>query len=157
VLLTAAMMIAEIIGGALFGSMALMADGWHMATHAAALGVAALAYRFARTHAHDPRFAFGTSSRCITALRISIPGEASGANRKYPNPSQGSADQKHRKRDEEADGRAIAERETPRSWPQPTTIRPVLSQDHAGMSSKQKRQSMIPGPQRRGRPNCWYS
>src|SRR4051794_13491961 len=54
------MMITEIIGGALFGSMALMADGWHMATHAAALGIAALAYRFARTHVHDPRFAFGT-------------------------------------------------------------------------------------------------
>jgi cation diffusion facilitator family transporter len=60
VLLTAAMMVAEIIGGALFGSMALMADGWHMATHAAALGIAALAYRFARTYLHDPRFAFGT-------------------------------------------------------------------------------------------------
>ena len=50
VLLTAAMMVAEIVGGALFGSMALMADGWHMATHAAALGIAALAYRLARTH-----------------------------------------------------------------------------------------------------------
>src|SRR4051794_34353374 len=60
VALTAAMMIGEITAGALFGSMALMADGWHMATHAAALGIAALAYRFARTHVHDPRFAFGT-------------------------------------------------------------------------------------------------
>jgi cation diffusion facilitator family transporter len=40
--------------------MALVADGWHMATHAAALGIAALAYRYARRHAHDPRFSFGT-------------------------------------------------------------------------------------------------
>jgi cation diffusion facilitator family transporter len=58
--LTAAMMVAEIVGGTIFGSMALVADGWHMSTHAAALGIAALAYRFARTHAHDPRFSFGT-------------------------------------------------------------------------------------------------
>jgi cation diffusion facilitator family transporter len=40
--------------------MALVADGWHMSTHAAALGIAALAYMFARRHAHDPRFTFGT-------------------------------------------------------------------------------------------------
>ncbi|CAH1670072.1 CDF family Co(II)/Ni(II) efflux transporter DmeF [Chelatococcus asaccharovorans] len=58
--LTAAMMVVEIVGGAIYGSMALVADGWHMSTHAAALGIAALAYRFARTHAHDPRFSFGT-------------------------------------------------------------------------------------------------
>jgi cation diffusion facilitator family transporter len=58
--LTLAMMIAEIVGGTLFGSMALLADGWHMSTHAAAIGVAALAYRYARRHARDPRFAFGT-------------------------------------------------------------------------------------------------
>jgi len=58
--LTVAMMIAEIIGGSMFGSMALLADGWHMSTHAAAIGVAALAYSYARRHAHDPRFAFGT-------------------------------------------------------------------------------------------------
>ncbi len=60
VILTAAMMVAEIIGGTLFGSMALVADGWHMSTHAAALTIAALAYRFARAHVHDPRFSFGT-------------------------------------------------------------------------------------------------
>jgi cation diffusion facilitator family transporter len=60
VALTAAMMAAEIVGGTLFGSMALLADGWHMATHAAALGIAALAYVFARRQAHSPRFAFGT-------------------------------------------------------------------------------------------------
>jgi cation diffusion facilitator family transporter len=58
--LTTAMMIAEIIGGSIFGSMALLADGWHMSTHAAALSIAALAYLYARKHAHDPRFAFGT-------------------------------------------------------------------------------------------------
>jgi cation diffusion facilitator family transporter len=60
VLLTAAMMIAEIVGGTVFGSMALVADGWHMSTHAAALAIAAFAYRYARTHVHDPRFSFGT-------------------------------------------------------------------------------------------------
>jgi cation diffusion facilitator family transporter len=58
--LTLVMMVAEIIGGHWFGSMALVADGWHMATHAAALTIAALAYRYARAHARDPRFAFGT-------------------------------------------------------------------------------------------------
>ena len=60
VALTAAMMVAEIVGGTIFGSMALVADGWHMSTHAGALAVAALAYRFARRHAHDERFGFGT-------------------------------------------------------------------------------------------------
>ena len=58
--LTAAMMVAEIAGGMIFGSMALVADGWHMFTHAAALAIAAVAYRFARLHARDPRFSFGT-------------------------------------------------------------------------------------------------
>jgi cation diffusion facilitator family transporter len=58
--LTGTMMVAEIIGGIVFGSMALLADGWHMSTHAAALAVAAFAYRYARHHTHDPRFAFGT-------------------------------------------------------------------------------------------------
>lgn len=58
--ITIAMMIAEIIGGTVFGSMALLADGWHMSTHAAAIGIAAFAYRYARSHAHDPRFSFGT-------------------------------------------------------------------------------------------------
>lgn len=58
--LTVVMMVAEIIGGYWYGSMALVADGWHMATHAAALGVATLAYRYARLHAGNPRFAFGT-------------------------------------------------------------------------------------------------
>jgi cation diffusion facilitator family transporter len=60
VALTAMMMVTEIVGGTLFGSMALVADGWHMSTHAGALAIAALAYHFARKHAHDPRFTFGT-------------------------------------------------------------------------------------------------
>jgi cation diffusion facilitator family transporter len=60
VALTLAMMIGEITAGSLFGSMALLADGWHMATHAAALGIAALAYLFARRQARNARFAFGT-------------------------------------------------------------------------------------------------
>ena len=60
VALTATMMVAEIAAGTLFGSMALLADGWHMATHAAALGIAALAYLFARQHVGNSRFAFGT-------------------------------------------------------------------------------------------------
>ena len=58
--LTVAMMVVEIAGGSIFGSMALLADGWHMATHALAIGIAASAYLFARRYAHDPRFAFGT-------------------------------------------------------------------------------------------------
>lgn len=60
VVLTLVMMVAEIVGGSWYGSMAVVADGWHMATHAAALGVAMLAYRYARNHADNPRFAFGT-------------------------------------------------------------------------------------------------
>ena len=57
---TVAMMVAEIIGGTIYGSMALVADGWHMSTHAAALAIAGFAYLFARRHVHDPRFTFGT-------------------------------------------------------------------------------------------------
>ena len=60
VALTAVMMIAEIIAGTVYGSMALLADGFHMATHAGALTVAAIAYAFARRHAHNPRYSFGT-------------------------------------------------------------------------------------------------
>ena len=58
--LTAIMMVAEIVAGTIFGSMALVADGWHMSTHAAALGISALAYDFARRYARDPRFSYGT-------------------------------------------------------------------------------------------------
>ena len=60
VALTAVMMVGEIVAGTLFGSMALLADGWHMATHAAALGIAALAYLFARRQAGNAHFTFGT-------------------------------------------------------------------------------------------------
>jgi cation diffusion facilitator family transporter len=58
--LCGAMMIAEIVGGLLFGSIALVADGMHMSTHAGALLLAALAYSYARRHADDPGFTFGT-------------------------------------------------------------------------------------------------
>jgi cation diffusion facilitator family transporter len=58
--LCTAMMIAEIAGGWMFGSVALVADGVHMSTHAGALLLAALAYTYARRHADDPRFTFGT-------------------------------------------------------------------------------------------------
>jgi cation diffusion facilitator family transporter len=60
VALTIVMMVGEITAGSLFGSMALLADGWHMATHAAALGIAAVAYLFARQHARNSHFSFGT-------------------------------------------------------------------------------------------------
>jgi cation diffusion facilitator family transporter len=60
VAITAIMMVGEIVAGSYFGSMALLADGWHMATHAAALGIAAAAYLFARRQARDSRFTFGT-------------------------------------------------------------------------------------------------
>src|ERR1700686_2353545 len=60
IVLCSAMMIAEIIGGALFGSLALIADGLHMSTHAGALLLAALAYRYARKYANDRNFTFGT-------------------------------------------------------------------------------------------------
>lgn len=60
VVLTAVMMVGEIVAGYATGSMALLADGFHMATHAGALGVAALAYRYARRHRRNPAFSFGT-------------------------------------------------------------------------------------------------
>src|SRR6202161_2137314 len=58
--LCGAMMVAEIVGGWLFGSIALIADGLHMSTHAGALLLAALAYTYARRYANDSRFTFGT-------------------------------------------------------------------------------------------------
>lgn len=58
--LTALTMVLEIAAGSFFNSMALTADGWHMSTHTFALGLSAFAYAYARTHADDPRFAFGT-------------------------------------------------------------------------------------------------
>ncbi len=78
--LCAVMMVAEIVGGLLFGSIALVADGLHMSTHASALLLAALAYRYARRHAEDPRFSFGTGklgdlagfSSAIVLLMIAV-------------------------------------------------------------------------------------
>ena len=60
VVLTAVMMVVEIAGGWVYNSMALLADGWHMSSHALALGLSVLAYGAARRFAHDTRFAFGT-------------------------------------------------------------------------------------------------
>jgi cation diffusion facilitator family transporter len=60
VALTAVMMLVEIVAGLAFGSMALLADGVHMMTHAGALTIAAAAYAYARRHARDPSFSFGT-------------------------------------------------------------------------------------------------
>lgn len=60
VILTAIMMVAEILGGWVYNSMALLADGWHMGTHALALGLSLMAYVAARRYAQDERFAFGT-------------------------------------------------------------------------------------------------
>src|SRR5215469_11583043 len=54
------MMLVEIVGGSLFGSIALVADGWPMATHVIALAIAGFAYLFARRHARDVRFSLGT-------------------------------------------------------------------------------------------------
>lgn len=58
--LTASMMVVEISAGTIYGSMALVADGWHMSTHAGAMLITALTYLYARRHADDRRFTFGT-------------------------------------------------------------------------------------------------
>lgn len=58
--LTVTTMVLEIASGLLFGSMALLADGWHMASHASAMGITALAYSMSRKHKDNPRFTFGT-------------------------------------------------------------------------------------------------
>lgn len=60
IVITAMMMVVEIVAGTIYGSMALVADGWHMATHAAALMITALAYFYARRNVRNPRFTFGT-------------------------------------------------------------------------------------------------
>jgi cation diffusion facilitator family transporter len=59
-LLTAITMVVEIVAGVTYGSMALLADGWHMATHVAAFGIAVFSYQYARSHATDPKYTFGT-------------------------------------------------------------------------------------------------
>ena len=66
VILTACMMVVEIAAGYTFGSMALLADGWHMGTHVAALAISVFAYRYARRHADNPRYSFGTGK--VSAL-----------------------------------------------------------------------------------------
>jgi len=58
--LTAVTMVVEIVAGTAFGSMALLADGWHMASHTSALGISAFAYAYARRHARNSRYSFGT-------------------------------------------------------------------------------------------------
>ena len=60
IIITTSMMIIEITTGLVFGSMALLADGLHMASHAIALTINAFAYIYARRHAHDTRYSFGT-------------------------------------------------------------------------------------------------
>lgn len=60
IVLTLFMMVVEIAAGLAFGSMALLADGWHMGTHAFALGITAFAYYYARRQADNPRYTFGT-------------------------------------------------------------------------------------------------
>jgi len=60
IVLTLSMMIVEISAGYLFGSMALLADGWHMGTHAVALGITAFAYTYARRNSDNPSYSFGT-------------------------------------------------------------------------------------------------
>jgi cation diffusion facilitator family transporter len=86
--LTASMMVIEIGAGLAFGSMALLADGWHMATHATALGVAAFAYAYARRRADDRRYSFGTgkvgalggfaSAVCLAAVAVWVLAESAG-------------------------------------------------------------------------------
>ncbi len=66
VMLTACMMVIEITAGYLFGSMALLADGWHMGTHVAALAISLFAYRYARQHVDNPIYSFGTGK--VSAL-----------------------------------------------------------------------------------------
>lgn len=65
-ILTAVTMMAEIVAGSAFGSMALLADGWHMGTHVAAFLITIFAYRFARKHANNPAYTFGTGK--VTVL-----------------------------------------------------------------------------------------
>ena len=64
--ITVVMMLAEIIGGVVYGSMALLADGWHMGTHVAAFGITIFAYRYAKKHQESSRFSFGAGK--VTVL-----------------------------------------------------------------------------------------
>lgn len=88
VALTAVMMVGEIVAGTIYGSMALLADGFHMATHAGALAVAAGAYAYAKRHSTDRRFSFGTgkvgdlagfaSALVLGIVALGIAGESFG-------------------------------------------------------------------------------
>lgn len=66
-ILTAITMVVEIVAGGVFGSMALLADGWHMGTHVAAFMITIFAYRYARTHAKSPAYTFGTGKVSVLA------------------------------------------------------------------------------------------
>ncbi|MGB5633118.1 MAG: cation diffusion facilitator family transporter [Waterburya sp.] len=82
--LTAVTMVVEIVAGSFFGSMSLLADGWHMATHVAAFGIAVFAYRYARRHVNNSKYTFGTGkvtvlggytsaiALAVTALTIAV-------------------------------------------------------------------------------------
>ncbi len=61
-------MAAEIISGKVFGSLALLADGWHMATHVVAFGIAVFAYQYARRQANNPRYTFGTGKVSVRSV-----------------------------------------------------------------------------------------
>jgi cation diffusion facilitator family transporter len=63
--LTAVTMIVEVVAGNIFGSMALLADGWHMATHVAAFGIAVFTYQYARSNANNSKYTFGTGKVSI--------------------------------------------------------------------------------------------
>ena len=65
--LTAITMVAEIVAGSVYGSMALLADGWHMGTHVAAFMITLFAYRFTRKHQNNPSYAFGTGKVNVLA------------------------------------------------------------------------------------------
>ena len=98
--LTAAMMVVEITAGTIFGSMALLADGWHMASHASALSITAFAYWFARRHRRSARYSFGTwkvsvlggftSAVVLGVVALLIAWESCG---RFVNPSEISFDQ----------------------------------------------------------------
>jgi len=83
---TAVTMVVEIVAGVMCGSMALLADGWHMGTHVAALGISVFAYRYARRHSRDPQFTFGTgkvgvlggfaSAVVLTVVAVAMAGDS---------------------------------------------------------------------------------
>ncbi len=95
ILLTIGMMVIEIISGFVFGSMSLLADGWHMGTHAGALGITVFAYYYAQKHAENPSYTFGTgkvgvlggfASAVILAIAALLMAAESFQRLLYPNP-----------------------------------------------------------------------